>query len=54
MKLTILAILILPIALSFLFSTFRAAGFDPHKNCRKVGIDILEPVISTRWFCEVE
>lgn len=54
MKAAIILALLAPLAMSFLFSTFRAASVSSTATCKKVGIDKLEPVISTRWFCELE
>lgn len=47
------------LVLSFIFSFIRMAGHDAgmnakeHTPCVPLFIDKLEPLISTRWFCEI-
>lgn len=44
------------LGISFCMSMVRAGGKPGDKespNCKKMQIDRLEPLISTRWFCEI-
>lgn len=54
---TVLATVLVALGVSLILSFMRLAGHDMNSKektpCVALYIDKLEPVISTRWFCEV-
>lgn len=51
---SLIGALIAGVAVSFILSMFRLASNGRGVYCEPLMIDQMEPVVSTRWFCEAK